>query len=83
MKSEKEQKEEPDMARIAVKNNVKGKENNVFPYEMTELVGEWEDELQKHLRREVRRMELEMKRRMFQQRCKFVALGVRSATAGN
>ena len=71
------------MARIVFKNNVKGQENNTFPYEMTELVGEWEDELQKHLRREVRRMELEMKRRMFQQRCKFGTSGIRSATAGN
>lgn len=71
------------MAGIIAGNNTKNGKNNTFPYEMTELVGDWEEELQKHLRKEVRQMELEMKRRMFQRQCKFVALGARSATAGN
>ncbi len=63
------------MAKIAVKNNMKGKENKVFPYEMTELVWEGEEELQKSLRRDVRQMELEIKRRMFWQRLRVIAAG--------
>ena len=67
----KEQKGETDMARIAIRNYAEKRKNNAFPYEMTELVWEWEDELQRHLRSEVREIESEMKRRMFRQRCKF------------
>ena len=57
------------MAKLAVKNNTKGKESKVFPYEMTELVWEGEKELEKSLRRDVRQIELQIKRRMFWQRC--------------
>ena len=64
-----EQKGELSMAKLAVKNNPKGKESKVFPYEMTELVWEGEKELEKSLRREIRQMEWEIKRQMFWQRC--------------
>ena len=56
------------MAKIIGKNNTKEKENGGFPYEMTELVGEGEEELQKLLRREVRQIELQIKRQIFWQR---------------
>lgn len=78
-----EQKGELNMAKLAVKNNTKGKESKVFPYEMTELVWEEEEELQKLLRREVRQIELQIKRQMFWQRCKVATLRLRSASAGN
>ena len=57
------------MTRIIVRNNVRRKENAAFPYEMTELVWEGEKELEKLLRREVRQIELQIKRRMFWRRC--------------
>ena len=47
---------------------MKEKESGGFPYEMTELVREEEEELQKLLRREVRQIELQIKRQMFWQR---------------
>ena len=37
------------------------KKTKTFPYEMTELISEDERELQETLRREVRKMELEMR----------------------
>ena len=57
------------MTKLMVRNHAKGKENKVFPYEMTELVWEGEKELEKSLRREIRQMEWEIKRQMFWQRC--------------
>ena len=57
------------MARIIIRNNARRKENKTFPYEMTELVWEDEKELEKSLRRDVRQIELQMKRRMFWRRC--------------
>ena len=57
------------MTRIIVRNNARRKENAAFPYEMTELVREGEKELEKLLRREVRQIELQIKRRMFWRRC--------------
>ena len=63
------------MAKLMVRNNAKSKENTVFPYEMTELVWEGEEELQKSLRRDVRQIEVQMKRRMFWQRLRVIAAG--------
>lgn len=57
------------MTRIIIRNNARRKENKAFPYEMTELVWEDEKELEKSLRRDVRQIELQMKRRMFWRRC--------------
>ena len=57
------------MARIIIRDNARRKENKTFPYEMTELVWEDEKELEKSLRRDVRQIELQMKRRMFWRRC--------------
>jgi len=56
------------MVKLIGKNNMKEKESGGFPYEMTELVREEEEELQKLLRREVRQIELQIKRQMFWQR---------------
>lgn len=56
------------MVKLIGKNNTKEKESGGFPYEMTELVREEEEELQKLLRREVRQIELQIKRQMFWQR---------------
>lgn len=56
------------MAKLIGKNNTKEKESGEFPYEMTELVGEEEEELQELLRREVRQIELQIKRQIFWQR---------------
>lgn len=70
-------------------------ETKTFPYEMTELISKEEEELQALLRREVRRMEFEMKCRMLRQRCKGAmcgsktkmknqtAFGLYSVTTGN
>ena len=63
------------MAKLMVRNNAKSKENKMFPYEMTELVWEGEEELQKSLRRDVRQIEVQMKRRMFWQRLRVIAAG--------
>ncbi len=81
--AQKEQKGELNMAGIMVRNNAKRKESKVFPYEMTELVWEGEEELQELLRREVRQIELQIKRQMFWQRFKVATLRLRSVTAGN
>lgn len=70
-----EQKGELNMEKLMVKNSMKSKESKAFPYEMTELVWEGEKELEKSLRRDVRRMELEIKRRMFWQRLRVIAAG--------
>ncbi len=50
-------------------------ETKTFPYEMTELISKEEEELQKLLRREVRRMELEMKLRLLRQHLRTVTAG--------
>ena len=63
------------MVKLMVRNNAKNKENKMFPYEMTELVWEGEKELEKALRRDVRQIELQMKRRMFWQRLRVIAAG--------
>jgi len=63
------------MVKLMVRNNVKNKENKMFPYEMTELVWEGEKELEKSLRRDVRQIELQIKRRMFWQRLRVIAAG--------
>mgnify|MGYP006399067201 CR=1 FL=1 len=63
------------MVKLMVRNNAKNKENKMFPYEMTELVWEGEKELEKSLRRDVRQIELQMKRRMFWQRLRVIAAG--------
>ena len=68
--AQKEQKGEWNMAGIMARNNAKRKESKAFPYEMTELVWEGEEELQKLLRREVRKIELEIKHRMLWQQCR-------------
>ena len=57
------------MTRIIIRNNARRKENKTFPYEMTELVWEDEKELEKSLRKDVRQIELQIKRRMFWRRC--------------
>ena len=57
------------MTRIIIRNNARRKENKAFPYEMTELVWEGEKELEKSLRKDVRQIELQIKRRMFWRRC--------------
>jgi len=63
------------MAKLVFRNNAKSKENKMFPYEMTELVWEGEKELEKALRRDVRQIELQIKRRMFWQRLRVIAAG--------
>ena len=63
------------MTRIAVKKNTECKESKAFPYEMTELVSDEEKELQESLRRDVRKIELEIKRCMLWQRFKGASVG--------
>ena len=50
------------MAKSMIRSSEKQKERSGFPYEMTELVWEGEKELQESLRRDVKKMELEIKR---------------------
>ena len=72
------------MEKFMVKNRAKRKENKMFPYEMTELVWEGEKELEKSLRKDVRQIELQIKRQMFLQSCKGLRRCFRSvAAAGN
>ena len=63
------------MAKLMFRNNAKSKENKMFPYEMTELVWEGEKELEKALRRDVRQIELQIKRRMLWQRLRVIVAG--------
>jgi len=63
------------MAKLVFRNNAKSKENKMFPYEMTELVWEGEKELEKALRRDVRQIELQIKRRMLWQRLRVIVAG--------
>ncbi len=63
------------MVKLIVSNHKKNRGNKAFPYEMTELVWEEEKELEKSLRRDVRQMELQIKRQMFWQRLYAVTFG--------